>query len=191
MYTYTRAPSLVATTTQSADIMLGALHDAARTTISADEIRLDRLVFSLLDMDDAEAKQIEALTGEPGGSPLREPRRFHETLTLAIRELRLTWFFCQSDQGPYHRAICPSAYDERRGEHHPAEMAEWRARFRAHAPERQMVVATIIWLYRSGPDSIWLRRVPCNWRAIDALRYMGDAGCLSIWIRLITRYPGW
>jgi hypothetical protein len=77
------------------------------------------------------------------------------------------------------------------GEIYPEEMARWRADFRAMAPERQMLAATIIWLYQSGPDSTWLRRVPCTWRAAEALLYMRDAGCLSVWLRLIGSYPGW
>ncbi len=71
------------------------------------------------------------------------------------------------------------------------EMARWRADFRAMAPEQQMVAATLIWLYRAGPDSIWLRRVRCAWFAMDALRHLQDADCISLWLRIIATYPGW
>ena len=53
-----------------------------------------------------------------------------------------------------------------------------------------MMAATIIWLYRSGRDSTWLRRVPCTWRAAEALHYMNEAGCLALWLQLIASYPG-
>ncbi|ABB08514.1 hypothetical protein [Burkholderia lata] len=175
----------------TADVALHVLCTAANTSSPLEEVRLDRLVTSVLDIDEMEAERLEVLSGGKSTVPFRTPRRFHETLVWAIGELQLSQFFCSSTQGHDHRSICPSAYDERRGQHHPGEMAAWRANFRALSPERQMIAATIVWLYRSGPDSIWLRRVPCNWRAIDALRYMADAGCLAIWLRLIARFPGW
>jgi hypothetical protein len=59
------------------------------------------------------------------------------------------------------------------------------------APECQMVAATIVWLYRAGSDSIWLRRVPSAWRAVEALRYMRDADVLDLWLNLIVNYTGW
>ena len=82
-------------------------------------------------------------------------------------------------------------YDERTGEIFAAEMTTWRSDFRALAPEHQMVAATIIWLYRAGRDSIWLRRVPCSWRAAEALNYMREAGVFKTWLKLITNHPGW
>lgn len=85
----------------------------------------------------------------------------------------------------------PSAFNERTCEVYAAEMARWRSDFRDLAPERQMMAATVIWLCQSGPDSTWLRRVPCTWLAAEALNYMKDAGCLGAWIRLLATYPGW
>jgi hypothetical protein len=52
------------------------------------------------------------------------------------------------------------------------------------------MAATIVWLYQSGPDSTWLRRVPCTWGAVEAIRYMKDAGALARWLRLVALYPG-
>lgn len=121
----------------------------------------------------------------------RCPENFYDTLQQAIRQLRLFKLFARTHDGEYHRSVCPAAYNERTGEHHPEEMARWRADFRAMRPEQQMMAATIVWLYRSGSDSIWLRRVPCTWRASEALHYMHDAGCLALWLRLVASYPGW
>ncbi|WP_423382467.1 hypothetical protein [Burkholderia sp. LMG 32019] len=173
------------------DMVLRVLYARAQISTPRNEVRMDRLVAGSLDLDDHETLLLEALAGGTCVRTMRTPAHFFTVLKQAISELRLSRLFCSSSQGEFHRSICPAAYDERSGEHHPAEMAEWRAAFRAMAPEQQMMAATIVWMYRSGADSIWLRRVPCTWRAQEALRYMRDAGCLAIWIRLIARFPGW
>lgn len=155
------------------------------------EVRLDRLVKRLLDLDDHEARKLDALSGADSALFSRDPRSFHVVLQQAIRELRLHRLFVPTNEGEDHRSICPSAVNERTGEHDPKEMARWRSDYRAMAPERQMMAATIIWLYQSGPDSTWLRRVPCTWRVAEALHYMQDAGSLWLWLRFVARYPGW
>lgn len=175
----------------NADVVLRVLYEQARISTPKSEVRLDRLVARSLDLDDREALMLGALAGTARARAMRSPAHFLAALKQAITELRLSRLFCSSGQGEFHRGICPAAYDERSGEHHPAEMAEWRAVFRAMAPEQQMMAATIVWLYRSGTDSIWLRRVPCTWRAQEALRYLHDAGCLATWVRLIATFPGW
>lgn len=153
-------------------------------------LRLEDLVLRVLDMDFEVAEHVDALAA-PTAPFARCPESFFGALQQAIHQLRLHRLFGHAHDGEFHRSICPSAYNERTGEHYPDEMAQWRADFRAMAPEQQMVAATLIWLYRSGADSIWLRRVPCTWMASEALQYMQDAGCLDIWLRLVARYPGW
>lgn len=155
-----------------------------------DEIRLEDLVLRLLDLDIEEAAQLDVFADSD--APFEQsPEQFYETLQQAIRQLRLFKLFTRTHDGDYHRGICPAAYNEHTGEHYPEEMARWRADFRALSPEQQMVATTIVWMYRAGPDSIWLRRVPCTWRASEALHYMRDTGCLGVWLQLIARYPGW
>lgn len=160
------------------------------TTSRLDEMSLKDLVLNLLDMDIEEAAQLDKLAAsrEPFG---RSPEHFHDTLQDAIRQLRLFRLFTRACEGEHHRSICPAAYNERTGEHHPEEMARWRADFRAMSPEQQMIATTIVWMYRSGSDSIWLRRVPCTWKASEALHYMRDADCIAVWLQLVARYPGW
>lgn len=171
--------------------ILGALLAQTNIATSEHETRLDRLVACSLDLDEGDALLLEELAGGAHAKSIRTPAHFFAALNQAIVELRLSPLFCSSTQGEFHRSICPAAYNERSGEHHPVEMAEWRATFRSMAPEQQMIAATIVWMYRSGADSIWLRRVPCTWQASEALRYMHDAGCLHIWLRLVARFPGW
>lgn len=132
-----------------------------------------------------------AMAGAEPGRFERSAFAFHAELMRAIRSLGLHRLFCGSVAGDHHRGICPTAHDERTGEIDAQERARWRADFRALAPERQMVAATIVWLYRSGPGTIWLRRVPCTWLAVEALRYMQDAGCVSLRLRLVCACPGW
>lgn len=158
--------------------------------VNLDEMRFEDLVLSLLDLDIEEAAQMDCLADS--STPFeRSPERFHETLQQAIRQLRLFKLFARTHDGEHHRSVCPAAYNERTGEHYPEEMSRWRADFRAMSPEQQMVAATIVWMYRCGPDSIWLRRVPCTWKASEALNYMHDTGCLSLWLQLIARYTAW
>ncbi|MGH8449825.1 hypothetical protein [Pseudomonas sp.] len=162
--------------------------DAASSRL--DEMRLEHLVLCLLELDLEEAAQIDALSNSTYPFE-RSPERFYETLQQTILQLKLFKLFAKTRDGEYHRSVCPAAYNACTGEHYPEEMARWRAEFRAMSPEQQMVVTTIVWMYRSGPDSIWLRRVPCTWKASEALHYMRDAGCLSLWLSLVARYPGW
>jgi len=71
------------------------------------------------------------------------------------------------------------------------EMAEWRRSYKALPPARQMMVATIIWLYRGGPDKTWLFRVPSTWHAADAIAALQEALTLRDWGRMLALYPGW
>jgi hypothetical protein len=167
------------------------LHERANVSTAVEETRLDRLVTQLLDLGEEDTEILQALIDAPDIHAGQSPANFYAALQLAIRQLRLGQLFCTSEGREHHRSICPAAYDERSGAHHPVEMAEWRAGYRAMAPEQQMITATIIWLYQSGSDSTWLRRVPCTWRAVEALHYMQDTGCLALWVRLIATYPGW
>lgn len=153
--------------------------------------RLSALVAGLIDMNPAESKLMTLMAGQASNDSDQSAGAFHTVLLEVIRSQRLHRLFDSADTGQYHRGITPGAYNERTGEIYAEEMAAWRAEFRAMAPEQQMLAATIIWLYQSGPDSTWLRRVPCTWSATEALHYMKDAGCLSQWLRLLAAYPGW
>lgn len=152
-------------------------------------VSLEELVRQCLDMDMAEARLLNEFAESPQTS--KTASEFHVVLNDAIRQMRLHTLFSDSADGLHHRRICPRGYNDRTGQTFGKEIACWRADFRAMAPEQQMVAATIVWLYQSGPDSTWLRRVPCRWLAHEALRYMKDAGNLSLWLRLIASYPGW
>lgn len=171
--------------------VISLLLKCAHVDEPSQEMRLDRLVFRLLELDDHEARALASLSGSKIHEDFRTPRHFHAVLESALHALRLWPLFARTHEGEFHRSLCPAAYNERTGEHYPQEMAQWRATYRAMAPHCQMVVATVIWLYQSGADSTWMRRVPCTWRADEAIHYLNDAGCLGLWLELIASYPGW
>jgi hypothetical protein len=70
-------------------------------------------------------------------------------------------------------------------------MTEWRRAFKAESTVRQIMVATIICLYRGDADKLWLSRTPSIWHAADAVATLVDAGALRDWGRLVALYPGW
>jgi hypothetical protein len=83
----------------------------------------------------------------------------------------------------------------------PPAMAAWRRAYKALATKdtsvvpagdaRQMMAATVMWLYRGGPDKTWLHRVTCGWHAADAITTLKKAGMLRDWAKLVALYPGW
>jgi hypothetical protein len=87
--------------------------------------------------------------------------------------------------------VRPRGFDYRTSEVDKEVMTEWRRRYKALPSVRQMLVATIIWLYRGGADKTWLTRLPSTWHAADAVAALQEAGALRDWGRLVALYPGW
>jgi hypothetical protein len=87
--------------------------------------------------------------------------------------------------------VRPRGVDYRTNEVDKEAMADWRRAYNALPPVRQMMVATIIWLYRGGADKTWLTRLPSTWHAADAVAALLAAGALRDWGRLVALYPGW
>lgn len=172
-------------------IIVAAQHSPPLCLDHFSRFRLSALVIRCLDMHFDEAELLAWLGDQSIMVYQRTAENFYSILTETIDLQRLQLLFCHRENAEYHRRIVPSAYNELTGEVYPAEMALWRANFRGMAPERQMIAATIIWLYQSGQDSTWLRRVPCTWSAPEALHYLKDTGCLPQWLRLLAAYPGW
>lgn len=56
---------------------------------------------------------------------------------------------------------------------------------------RQLLVATVLQLYRQGPDKFWMVRVPKSCHAADGIAILRDHGALHDWARLYALYPGW
>jgi hypothetical protein len=103
-------------------------------------------------------------------------RSFDHHLRHIIKRYGLATLFSDDGPGPRHHAIRPAGYDFHSDAVIPIAMEKWRADYRAMAAHRQMLAASIIWLYRGGKDSCWLRRVPCTWRAADGLHALRSGG---------------
>jgi hypothetical protein len=88
--------------------------------------------------------------------------------------------------------IRPRGVDYRTDQVDAAAMTDWRRAYKTLPPARQMIVATIICLYRGGADKTWLARLPHTWYAADAIAALqGADGALRDWGRLVVLYPGW
>jgi len=154
--------------------------------------RLTRLVTMRQQLDGSDMALLSDLLGEDLLRSISDaPRPFDEHLRKVIARCRLQQLFNDEGPGLYHHAIRPSGYDFHRDEVIPLGMEQWRANYRAMSDERQMLAASIIWLYRAAKDNVWLRRVPCTWHAGEAIACMKGAGVLGDWARLFALYPGW
>lgn len=154
--------------------------------------RLTRLIADRLDLDEADIGCLSTIIGADLLAPVPgELRPFDHHLRLTIDRHLLGALFRDDGHAPYHHAIRPTGYDFHRDEVIPVGMEQWRADFRAMSDVRQMMAASLVWLYRAGKDNVWLRRVPCTWHAADAIARLKAAGALEDWARLYALYPGW
>jgi hypothetical protein len=154
------------------------------------EDRLSNLVVQRFDMDDDEALRFAlACGGDRAATTGHEP--FDRHLRSVILRYGLTRLFHDNGQYPHHHAIKPTGYDYDADAVIPEAMAQWRATYRALPEAHQMIAATIIWLYRGGPDTVWLRRVAVAWLAADAIALLCATGALPDWGLLVSLYPGW
>lgn len=76
-------------------------------------------------------------------------------------------------------------------EPNPDVLKLWRANYRKLDMAHQLMVATILQLYRMGDDTHWMVRVPKTWHAADGVEELRRAGFLADWARLFALYPGW
>jgi hypothetical protein len=152
--------------------------------------RLSKLVAQHFDMDDDEAHRFAlARGGDLAAMAGREP--FARHLRAVILRYGLTSLFRDFGRGPHLQAIKPTGYDHDADAVIPEAMAQWRATYRALPEPHQIIAATIIWLYRGGPDTVWLRRVAVAWSAADAIALLRATGALPDWGLLVSLYPGW
>src|SRR3984957_16158957 len=154
--------------------------------------RLSRLVASRLQSDDLDMESFsKILKPDPVNPSIEQRRPFDCQLRHVIWRYNLRSLFSDDGPGPHHHAIRPTGYDFRSDAVIPTDMERWRADYRGMANHRQMLAASIIWLYRGGKDNCWLRRVPCTWHVVDALHDLRSAGVIADWGWLFVLYPGW
>ena len=146
-------------------------------------------------MDGREMRALAAVCGAnidglPEGSG-RAPA-FAAHLLEVITRYELEGFFLRDPRLSINGIdIRPRGFDYRTDQIDNAAMADWRRAYKTLPPVRQMMVATIIWLYLGGADKTWLARLPSTWHAADAVAAMMSAGALRDWGRLVALYPGW
>lgn len=124
-----------------------------------------------------------------------DPEEFHRQLEHVLRAYELTRFF-QRDRRPGrdtgYQAIRPAAVDIMLDKFIDAELKAWRLDFRALPIHRQMMLATVICLYRGeDDDNAWLKGLPKRWHVAEAVSTLKAANALNDWGRLIALYPGW
>lgn len=169
-----------------------ALADPRATVEAFPNFRLTRLVEARFDMDPREARIFLDLCGSaPMLTPLHADAAFHDHLLHTLDRYGLAHLFVAGAPGAHHHGLRPRGYDYLVDAVDPHGMEAWRADYRRMQPTQQMFAASIIWLYRGGKDHVWLRRVPCTWQAVDALRVLRENDALPDWGRLMFLFPGW
>lgn len=154
--------------------------------------RLTRLVAARLELDEADIARFSGMLNVDFlRSILGVSRPFDFHLRDVITRYDLGALFRDDGHAPYHHSIRPTGYDFHHDEVIPVGMEQWRADYRRMPQERQMMAASLVWLYRAGKDNVWLRRVPCTWHASDAIACLNAAGAFEDWARLCGLYPGW
>jgi hypothetical protein len=159
------------------------------------KLRLVDVVAKAPSMDGIEHRALAAVCGAdiaglPEGSG-RAPA-FAAHLLDVIARYELNPFFTRvPDRAINGIDVRPRGIDWRTEQVDAEEMTEWRRRYKALPPARQMMVATIITLYRGELDTTWLTRLPSTWLAADAVATLLEAGALRDWGRLVALYPGW
>jgi hypothetical protein len=169
-----------------------ALRSPGEAKVHFPDYRFSRLVASRLQLDDLDIESFSGILELEAVDPLMEQKRpFNYQLRHVITRYALQSLFGDDGPGPYHHAIRPTGYDFHSDAVIPTAMERWRAEYREMPGHRQMLAASIIWLYRGRKDNCWLRRVPCTWHVADALHDLRLAGAIADWAWLCALYPGW
>ena len=173
-------------------VMQLALRSPGEAKVRCSNYRFSRLVASRLQLNDLDMESFSGILEMDPVNPSMEQRRpFDDQLRHVITRYGLQSLFTDDGPGPYHHSIRPTGYNFHSDAVIPTAMERWRADYRGMADHRQMLAASIIWLYRGRKDSCWLRRVPCTWDVVDALDALRSARAIADWGRLFALYPGW
>lgn len=169
-----------------------SLSDPKRAKTDYSNYRLAQFVTSRIDMEQDEILALIVLTGAAlSQASIAGAREFEQHLRMIITRYGFSPLFQDDGPGRFHHAIRPTGYDYHTDKVHALGMRNWRAFYRGMSSERQMLAASILWLYRGRKDNRWLRRVPCTWNAPEGIHQLASTGLLSDWGLLIALYPGW
>jgi hypothetical protein len=155
------------------------------------KVRLVDLLMKLTSMDSEECHALAALGG--WNIPDRDPYLFLEHLYDVIETHRLHEFFGIYPDRPamFHNDVRPRGIYWATEEVDNVEMAAWRRAFKASPAAKQMLVASILWLYHGSDDTLWMTGIRRSWHAADAISTLVEAGLFRDWVRLVALYPGW
>lgn len=153
------------------------------------KMKLVDLVTKVPCFDGSEAVALAALVGVEI-PPYRDAHSFNEHLHDLIKRYELGEFFITGQKPVQGIDVRPRGVNWTNWKTDAAAMAEWRRAYKNLPPSRQMLVATVMWMYR-GRDKMWMQRLPCSWHAADSIAVLKDAGSLRDWCKLAALYPGW
>lgn len=150
-------------------------------------------------MDTLEALALATECGADVAPPigLANPRPFGEHLWAVIDRYDLSAFFERVDRpygsGGEHFLMRPRGFDWNTPSQPeiPGAVQKWRRDYKALPLVRQLMVATVLQLYRQGPDQYWMVRVPKTWHAAEGIAILHANGVLADWARLYALYSGW
>lgn len=149
-------------------------------------------------MDETEACALAAVCGAKVSPPFwGNPEPFGNHLWNVIARYQLEPYFerVAKRYGSVgeHYLMRPRGFDWNNPDQPeiPGALAKWRVDYKRLPPARQLMVATILQLYRQGDDPYWMVRVPKKWHASEGVEILHASGALQDWARLYALYPGW
>jgi hypothetical protein len=155
---------------------------------------LGDLVWARPSMDTTGVIALAEICGVIIRTPIREnPELFSDHLYDLMERRCVGRFFFKHPRPRRegHHAVRPRAYSFVDETIVPEEMTAWRKDYRALPAAEQMLIASVLWLYRGGQDKTWMARLPKAWHAADAFVALRSAGLLEDWAKLVALYPGW
>lgn len=162
------------------------------TVLDYEDYTLGELVLKRFSLDYTEAAAIwAACQGSMSGVVAPNAPAFFHQVCRVISICELEPFFRVGPNAGSHYDIRPTAFDFDRAQDMPEAMKRWKAMYRALPITRQIMVATVMWLYRGTDDKTWLNRVPRRWPAVGAIQELRSAGLVVEWAKLVALYPGW
>ena len=157
------------------------------------DFSLLRLVAKRPSMDGREARALAAVCGVTIDNPDgRGSASFVAHLHDVLDRYPMGSFFHRDPSRAINGIdVRPRGVNPRTDEVELHAMIAWRRAYRDLWDVEQMMVATVLCLYRGDVDKIWLRTCPCKWHVADAIPALNDAGFLQDWGKLVALYLGW
>lgn len=148
-------------------------------------------------LDSVECESLAALCGvkEERNWNQRHPKEFGRQLWHVIDRYDLHAFF-QRVEKPYgdageHFYMRPRGFAWPAHDEIPADLKQWQKDYRAASPLRQVMAATVVYLYNDMAHKYWMVRVKKDWHPADAVEILRAECALEDWGRLYTLYSGW